>query len=99
MSVAYEDNFGFWNIELAEDEAFFEDVRRRSVQRTCGRCESSVQLLPHTTLCARCVSALEYGAPHSITSSGYGPDDFSALQDDPRRGDLAIDIAKTRRKS
>ena len=63
MSVAYEDNFGFWNIESAEDEAFFEDVRRRSVQRTCGRCESSVQVLPRTTLCARCVSALDM-APH-----------------------------------
>ena len=31
MGVAYEDNFGFWKVESPEEEAFFEDVRSRSV--------------------------------------------------------------------
>ena len=98
MSVFYEDNFGFSNIETPEDEAFFEDVGSRSIPRECERCECPVRLLPPSTLCARCVSALEYGAPYSITSSGYGTDDPSAPQQDHRPGGLIVDIARTRRK-
>jgi hypothetical protein len=71
MSAAYDDNFGFWDIDGPEEHAFFEHVRRQSVTTTCERCDQSVSLLPTTTLCARCVSALECGAPASL--SDYRP--------------------------
>ena len=98
MAVVYEDNFGFWNIESPEEEAFFEDVRSRSIPRRCERCECSVRLLPPSTLCARCVSALEFGAPYSMTSSTYGPNVLAAPQEDHSRSGVGVDIPKPRRK-
>ena len=98
MGVAYEDNFGFWKVESPEEEAFFEDVRSRSVPRTCERCERPVRLLPPSTLCARCISALEFGAPYLITASGYGPDVDRAPHGDPPRGGLIVDTSKPRRR-
>lgn len=68
----YEDNFGFWNIDGPEERAFFEHVQRQSVSVACERCERSVRLIPPKTLCASCVSALEYGAPGSMNEYGCG---------------------------
>ena len=67
MAAVYEDNFGFWDIDGQEEQAFFEDVRRQSVQKTCDRCERPVRLIPSKTLCASCVTALECGAPASMS--------------------------------
>jgi hypothetical protein len=30
MSAAYEDNFGFWDIDGPEERAFFEHIQRRA---------------------------------------------------------------------
>ena len=67
MAAVYEDNFGFWDIDGQEEQAFFEDVQRQSVQKICDRCERRVQLMPSKTLCASCLTALECGAPASMS--------------------------------
>jgi predicted amidophosphoribosyltransferase len=66
MAAAYDDNFGFWDIDEPEERAFFEHVQRQSVSAICCRCQRPVRLMPTKTLCASCVSALESGAPTSI---------------------------------
>jgi hypothetical protein len=68
--LVYEDNFGFSNISEPEERAFFDFVRRQSVLRACERCERPVRLIPPKTVCASCVSALEYGAPASMEEYG-----------------------------
>ena len=67
MTAAYEDNFGFWNIDGPEEQAFFEHVQQQSVPTVCQRCDRPVRLMPPKTLCAICVCALEWGAPASMT--------------------------------
>jgi hypothetical protein len=76
----YEHNFGFWEIDGQVEQAFFEYVQRQSVQKTCDRCERRVRLMPAKTLCASCASALECGAPrtmsryrHAGPKTGAGP--------------------------
>jgi hypothetical protein len=66
-AAVYDDNFGFWDIDGQEEQAFFEYVQRQSTQKTCDRCEQQVRLMPSKTICASCVTALEYGAPASIS--------------------------------
>jgi hypothetical protein len=68
--LVYEDNFGFWSIHGAEEQTFFDYVRSQSVLITCERCERSVLLIPPKTVCASCVSALEFGAPISMKEYG-----------------------------
>jgi hypothetical protein len=68
--LAYEDNFGFWDIHGSEEQAFFDYVQRQSVLIACERCERPVPLIPPKALCASCVSALEYGAPASMKEYG-----------------------------
>ncbi len=63
MVAVYEDNFGFWEIDGPEERAFLEHVGSKSVPAICQRCKRSVQLMPPKILCARCVCAIEYGAP------------------------------------
>jgi hypothetical protein len=70
MAAAYEDNFGFWNIDGAEEQAFFEHVQRQSVSTICKRCDRPVRLMPPKVLCAICVCALEWGAPALMTEYG-----------------------------
>jgi hypothetical protein len=67
MAAAYEDNFGFWNIDEPEEQAFFEHVQQQSVPTICERCERPVRLMPPKALCAICVCALEWGAPASMS--------------------------------
>jgi hypothetical protein len=67
---AYEDNFGFWEINGPEERAFFQHVLRQSVVIACERCEHIVQLIPPKTVCACCVAALECGAPASMSEYG-----------------------------
>jgi hypothetical protein len=69
MAATYEDNFGFWDIDGQEEQAFFEELQRQSVQTICERCERSVRLMLGKTICASCACALECGAPASM--SGY----------------------------
>ena len=66
MATIYEHNFGFWEIDGQVEQAFFEHVQRQNVQTTCDRCERRVRLMPPKTLCASCVSALEFGAPTTM---------------------------------
>jgi hypothetical protein len=67
MAAVYEDNFGFWDIDGQEEQAFFDDVQRQSVKKTCDRCDRPVRLMPSKILCASCVTALECGAPASMS--------------------------------
>jgi hypothetical protein len=72
MSI-YESNFGFWTIRNPEERAFFDFVVLQSVLTACERCKSPVRLIPPKTFCACCTSALEYGAPTSMSEYGYSP--------------------------
>jgi hypothetical protein len=65
--AVYDDNFGFWDIDGQEEQAFFEYIQSQSVQKTCDRCDRPVRLMPSKTLCASCVTALECGAPASMS--------------------------------
>jgi hypothetical protein len=56
-TTIYEHNFGFWEIDGQVEQAFFEDIQR----------ERRVRLMPPKTLCASCVSALECGAPTTMS--------------------------------
>lgn len=67
MAAVYEDNFGFWDIDGQEEQAFFEHVLSQSVEKTCERCQRPARLMPAKTLCASCVTALECGAPASMS--------------------------------
>jgi hypothetical protein len=67
MATIYEHNFGFWEIDGQVEQAFFEYIQRKSVQKTCDRCDRAVRLMPSKTLCASCVTALEFGAPTTIS--------------------------------
>jgi hypothetical protein len=74
MTAIYEDNFGFWDIDGPEEQAFFEYVQRQSIQKTCDRCKRRIRLMPPKTLCASCVTALECGAPRAMSEYGHaGP--------------------------
>lgn len=68
--LVYEDNFGFWDISGQEEREFFDYIRRQGVLIACERCERPVRLIPPKTLCASCVSALEYGAPALMKEYG-----------------------------
>lgn len=68
---AYEDNFGFWDVDGLEERAFFQHVQGKSVLRACERCKRPVRLIPIKTVCASCVAALECGAPASMNEYGY----------------------------
>ena len=46
MGAAYEDNFGFWDLDEPEELAFFHHVQRQSVGAVCKRCERIVHLMP-----------------------------------------------------
>jgi hypothetical protein len=63
VAAAYKDNFGFWDIDGQEEQAFFEYVQRTSVHEACERCGCPVRLMPSKTVCASCSCALECGAP------------------------------------
>jgi hypothetical protein len=67
MAAVYEDNFGYWDVDGPAERAFLAHVRRESVRTICERCELPVSLIPPKTVCARCVCALECGAPASIS--------------------------------
>jgi hypothetical protein len=67
MATIYGHNFGFWEIDGQVEQAFFEYIQRQSVQKTCDRCDGAVRLMPSKTLCASCVTALEFGAPTTIS--------------------------------
>ena len=75
--LVYEDNFGFWEIHGSEEQEFFDYVQRQGVLIACERCERPVLLIAPNSLCASCVSALEYGAPASMKECGYSQKTFS----------------------
>jgi hypothetical protein len=67
MPADYDDNFGFWDVDGQEEQAFFDYVQSQSVRKTCDRCDRPAWLIPSKTLCASCVGALECGAPASMS--------------------------------
>ena len=70
MATIYEHNFGFWEIDGQVEQAFFEHVQRQSVHDNLRALRGlPYGSMPPKTLCASCVSALEFGAP--ITMSRY----------------------------
>jgi hypothetical protein len=79
-TTIYDHNFGFWDIDGQVEQAFFEYIQRQSVQKTCDRCERRVRLMPPKAICASCASALECGAPTTISRyRDAGPQTRSGL--------------------
>ena len=76
-------NYGFWVIDGAEELAFFEHVQRQSFDTRCERCRQPVRLMPVRRICAPCASAMECGAPASL--SEYGTRQTEALAQPDRR--------------
>jgi hypothetical protein len=46
MPVLYNDSFGYWQVDDAEELAFFKYVQSQSVSRSCQRCRGAVRLMP-----------------------------------------------------
>jgi hypothetical protein len=67
LMLAYEDNFGFWEIYDSEEQEFFDSVWGQGIRTVCERCQRPVRLIIPRTTCASCVCALEYGAPTLMT--------------------------------
>jgi len=63
MSTLYEDNYGFYCTDDADEEQFYKYIIKQSVHKKCGRCHKKVRLLKHIKICASCTSAMEFGAP------------------------------------
>jgi hypothetical protein len=62
-AAAYEDNFGFYDLQADPDEAaFLAFVKSQSRPRECLRCRKPALLLPGRETCARCCEAIEFGA-------------------------------------
>ena len=85
MGVAYEDNFGFWDLDEPEELAFFHHVQRQSFRAVCKRCDGVVRLLPPKIFCAPCTSALECGAPISINDYSMAARESDAVEVKPSR--------------
>jgi hypothetical protein len=82
MVVKYEDNFGFWDIDCPEEHAFFEHVKSQSVRAICQRCDRLVRLMPTKTMCAPCASALEGGAPTTMSRYRHAGPKTGAIRSD-----------------
>lgn len=59
----YDDNFGFWDdMDDPDMGRFYQDVQRRSVEKTCDGCGRIVRILPDYAYCDSCATKREYGA-------------------------------------
>ena len=65
-TTLYEDNYGFYCVDNAEEEAFYIHIVRVSVAKKCVRCHQKVKLQQHIKICASCSNAIEYGASESM---------------------------------
>ena len=57
----YDDNFGQWDMQDAEDRNFYRQVQRRSIVKQCQGCGRQVKILPHYAYCNSCADAIERG--------------------------------------
>ena len=99
MPVLYDDNFGYWHVDDAEELAFLKYVQSQSVSRSCERCRGAVRLMPQKLLCAPCVSALECGAPLSMTRVRAVEARKSGFASKAQRGLARADPSEGRRNS
>jgi|HubBroStandDraft_3_1064219.scaffolds.fasta_scaffold1058255_2 hypothetical protein len=60
-ATLYEDNYGFYNVEDSEEEAFYVHIVKQSITKKCGRCKRKVKLMEHMKICASCSDAIEFG--------------------------------------
>lgn len=61
MSSYYDDNFGMWDIRDEDDEDFYREVSRRSVEKRCVMCGRKVRLMPQYDKCNSCAEQIERG--------------------------------------
>lgn len=58
----YDDNFGHWDdMDDPDMVAFYEQVQRESVEKTCEGCGARVRLRPTYAYCNACADARERG--------------------------------------
>lgn len=62
MPTYYDDNFGHWDdMDDEENQAFYQQVQKESVKKTCADCGNTVMLRPDYTICNSCADRLENG--------------------------------------
>ena len=61
MRTYYDDNFGFWDMRDEDDERFYREVQRRSVEKECFGCGRTVRILPEYGYCDSCATKREQG--------------------------------------
>ena len=59
----WDDNFGHYDMSDSPEEtvAFYNDVQRRNVEKTCVCCGRRVMILPHYDKCGSCADKIERG--------------------------------------
>jgi hypothetical protein len=66
MASYYDDNYGFYDIEDAEDIAFYHRTQRESVEKRCQGCGRLVHIRPEYAYCNSCATAIEQGRDISL---------------------------------
>jgi hypothetical protein len=61
MPSYYDSNFGWYEIDNEDDVAFYHEVQKRSVLKTCQGCGRKVKLLPNYVICNTCAERAERG--------------------------------------
>ena len=61
MKTYYDDNFGAWDIENADDVEFYRQIQHTNVEKTCIRCGDLVHIQPQYDICGSCADILESG--------------------------------------
>lgn len=61
MPTYHDDNFGCYDVQDEDDVAFYKQVQRESVTKTCRGCGRRVKLRPDYAICNSCADRAERG--------------------------------------
>ena len=61
MPIAYDDNFGEYDIRDEEDIEFYRQMQATNVWKTCVDCGRKVKIQPHYECCNSCANIREGG--------------------------------------
>lgn len=61
MALFYDDNYGWWEMEDADDYEHYRRTQRDSVMKKCKGCGKRVKILPQYAYCNTCATKIEQG--------------------------------------
>ena len=61
MTVYYDDNFGFWDMEDESDVEHYRKAQETNVEKKCAGCNRTVMLQPQYGYCNSCATKREQG--------------------------------------